>query len=168
MPKLDKFIDDEYNKFATIKSSGDKKRLQMYEEETKAIIQDVTKKLNEIIKANSDEIKNMQALLFECIKDTAIVEGIHHSKGDFTNIEEHIYVSMRVTFSVYQIMFDAKMEFDFDKIIAYITSPNVGNDDDTEQLLRWFRMLVQYFSQDLDNEDEQLSKGSSKRKNNNK
>lgn len=167
MPKLKDVVIKEYkNVLLPLYKSGDTKATEKYTKEVHALIDEVANLLIDYVKRVNYPIDLVEELS-EAIKDTSIIEGICAAENDFTNIEEFVLASKKRVFLLYRAMFDPELKFDGDKAIEYIMSPNSCDEENNVEILRWSRMLVQYMANGMDNEDEQLPKGSSKRKNNN-
>lgn len=164
MPKLAPFIKDECQRLL---SKNDKKALASFAvktEEAYAKLDNELKLFAERNHLNQEDIEHLE----EYIKDTVCTEAIHASGFNFDTIEAHVLVAKYQIYSLYTLMFEDKSNYPFEKTMNFIQEPNSGGEEDQIEILRWYRMLAQYLATGTDNENEQLSKGGSKRKGDNR
>lgn len=163
MPELAKMVKEEYEKIIALKEDSEK--ISAYIKQVNEDNRKVVGMMHEYIEKHN--LKSMSYELSECIRDTIHCEAIVASGGDFSNIEIYVVASRNCVQKTYLAIFNPKVDYDPDQAIAYIMSPNTHEEhEDQEEIMKWYRLLADHQSSGTDNENEQLQKGRSKRKNN--
>lgn len=159
-------VQSEYDKIKELRQNNRGKEIEIYAKQTSDLVKEVAGYLMKFCERSNIDPQTTEEIV-ECIKDTSMIEGICAANGDFTHIEDYILASKNQVFSLYKTMLDPSMNYDTQKALDYIRTPNSGGEENRDEIMRWFRMIAQYLASGTDNENEQLSKGGNKRKNNN-
>lgn len=163
MPELATMIKAEYDKIILIKD--DKEKLAEYVDQVNSDNKKVVDLMVDYVKKH--DLKNIAQELTECIRDTIHCEALVACEGDFTHIEAYVLASRCCVQKTYIAIFMPSVDYDPDQAIAYIMSPNTHEEhEEQDEIMKWYRLMADYHGKEMDNEDEQLQKGRSKRKSN--